>query len=117
MHAAAASPSSSREGEGGGSDATTAPTPAPAPEPEPAHTLGAGSATQPGLPVPVLLVSLDVNALNYCRFSLLPLDLPRPALDPDDGREALLAVPNLVESAYVRSLPLPPLPALGLEYL
>ena len=114
MHAAAASPSSSREGEGGGSDATTAPTPAPAPEPEPAHTLGAGSATQPGLPVPVLLVSFDVNALNYCRFSLL--SLPR-CPNPDDEREALLAVPNLVESAYVRSLPLPPLPALGLEYL
>ena len=34
-----------------------------------------------------------------------------------DGREALLAVPNLVESAYVRFYPPPSLslPALGLE--
>ena len=51
-----------------------------------------GSAAVPGLPLPTLCASPDVNALNFCRFSLLaPL-----------GRAALLAVPNLVESAFVR---------------
>jgi len=45
---------------------------------------------------PTRLYSLDVNALNFCRFSLLPLVGPhRP------GYEALLAVPNLVESEFV----------------
>jgi hypothetical protein len=55
-----------------------------------------GSAALPasGLTTPSLCYSLDVNALNYCRFSLLP----------SDGTEssALVAVPNLVESALVR---------------
>ena len=42
---------------------------------------------------------MDVNALNYCRFSLLPL--PEDACTED--RRALVAVPNLVESAHVRT--------------
>ena len=67
---------------------------------EPARTLGGGSAALPGLATPVLLDTLDVNALNFCRFSLL--ELPSSAAAAADGREALLAVPNLVESAYVR---------------
>ena len=41
---------------------------------------------------------MDVNALNYCCFSLLPLQEDARAED----RQALIAVPNLVESAYVR---------------
>lgn len=45
------------------------------------------------LPVPDLDYSLDVNALNFCRFSLLP--------SPKAEHEALLAVPNLVESSLV----------------
>jgi hypothetical protein len=40
---------------------------------------------------PSLLYSLDVNALNFCRFSLLPLS----------DSKALVAVPNLVDSNYV----------------
>ncbi|KDQ19260.1 hypothetical protein BOTBODRAFT_27843 [Botryobasidium botryosum FD-172 SS1] len=48
------------------------------------------------LTTPKLLKSLDVNALNYCRFSLLPL--PRKGSLEGD---AFLAVPNLVESSYV----------------
>lgn len=70
-------------------------------EEEPARTLGGGSAALPGLATPALLDTLDVNALNFCRFSLLALP---PAAAAADGREALLAVPNLVESAYVRCL-------------
>ncbi|KIO34044.1 hypothetical protein M407DRAFT_13649 [Tulasnella calospora MUT 4182] len=44
---------------------------------------------------PPLRYSLDVNALNFCRFSLLP--------ETRDGGEsyALVAVPNLVDSALV----------------
>ncbi|KAJ7637684.1 WD-40 repeat-containing protein [Mycena polygramma] len=49
-----------------------------------------GSAALPDLPTPALCYSLDVNALNYCRFSLLP------GSSPD---EALIALPNLVESS------------------
>ncbi|KAJ7284899.1 WD-40 repeat-containing protein [Mycena rebaudengoi] len=55
-----------------------------------------GSAALPGLPTPELCYSLDVNALNYCRFSLLPQHLTDG--DPDVPH-ALLALPNLVESS------------------
>lgn len=45
---------------------------------------------------PKLQLSLDVNALNFCRFSLL-------RLEPLDGQEtALVALPNLVDSSLVR---------------
>ncbi|KAI0031197.1 WD40 repeat-like protein [Vararia minispora EC-137] len=47
------------------------------------------SATAPGLATPELIDSMDVNALNYCRFSLLSL-----------GDDLWIAIPNLVESAY-----------------
>ncbi|KAH9168819.1 WD40 repeat-like protein [Lactarius sanguifluus] len=53
-------------------------------------TVGGGSASSPGTLELELSYSLDVNALNFCRFSLLPLH---------DGGEALVAVPNLVESS------------------
>lgn len=66
---------------------------------EPPRAVG-GSAALPGLQTPELCYSLDVNALNFCRFSLLQL----PADARTDDRQALLAVPNLVESAYVRIL-------------
>lgn len=62
-----------------------------------------GSAAVPGLLPPKLCYSMDVNALNYCRFSLMRL--------PDNGRasgsgardepQALIALPNLVESSLV----------------
>jgi len=41
---------------------------------------------------------MDVNALNYCRFSLL---IPSP--DIEGELTALLAVPNLAESSLVRA--------------
>ncbi len=44
------------------------------------------------LPVPDLNYSLDVNALNFCRFSILS--------SHKAGNEALIAVPNLVESSW-----------------
>ena len=57
-----------------------------------------GAASQPGLPTPVLKYSMDVNALNYCRFSLLPL----PTFS-DKEHTALIALPNLIESSLVRA--------------
>ncbi|KAJ7158839.1 WD40-repeat-containing domain protein [Mycena filopes] len=56
----------------------------------PASARVGGSAALPDLPTPTLCCSLDVNALNYCRFSLLP------SSSPD---EALIALPNLIESS------------------
>jgi hypothetical protein len=58
-----------------------------------------GSAVQPGLPVPTLCYSMDVNALNYCRFSLLKLS---PSHSGSTGEDrAFVALPNLVESSVV----------------
>ncbi|KAJ7593068.1 WD-40 repeat-containing protein, partial [Mycena floridula] len=51
------------------------------------------SAVSPGLPTPTLRYSMDVNALNYCRFSLLPVNVPGLPTS------ALLALPNLIESS------------------
>ncbi|EPQ52637.1 WD-40 repeat-containing protein [Gloeophyllum trabeum ATCC 11539] len=64
-----------------------------------------GSAALPGLQTPSLLYAMDVNALNYCRFSLCPLPPPRRTGEIS----ALLAVPNLIESslADVWTLPSP----------
>ena len=56
-----------------------------------------GSAAQPDLPVPVLCYSMDVNALNYCRFSLFP----SRALNEDGEDRALVALPNLIDSSVV----------------
>ncbi len=56
------------------------------------------AASESGLPLPELEYSLDVNALNYCRFSLLPLV---DTVGTGEDTRALLAVPNLVESALV----------------
>ncbi|KAG9008457.1 ASTRA complex subunit [Tulasnella sp. 427] len=48
-----------------------------------------------GVTGPSLRYSLDVNALNFCRFSLLP-EPPGTG-----GRRALIAIPNLVDSSLV----------------
>ncbi|KAM5538451.1 hypothetical protein V8D89_007784 [Ganoderma adspersum] len=69
---------------------------------ESARVLG-GSASLPGLQAPQLCYSIDVNALNYCRFSLLPL----PEDTRTEDRRALIAVPNLVESAHADVWTLP----------
>jgi ASTRA-associated protein 1 len=42
---------------------------------------------------------MDVNALNYCRFSLL---LQPASAQFSESNEALIALPNLVESSLVR---------------
>lgn len=47
---------------------------------------------------PTLCYSMDVNALNYCRFSLMPVS----ATSEKGEARALLALPNLVESSLVR---------------
>ena len=56
----------------------------------------------PGTLILELGYSLDVNALNFCRFSLLCLDPPQPSVD----MRALVAVPNLVESSLASPSPL-----------
>ncbi|KAF8968172.1 WD-40 repeat-containing protein [Flammula alnicola] len=64
-----------------------------------------GSAGLPSLPTPTLCYSMDVNALNFCRFSLLKL----PKVSEENAKpKALIALPNLVDSstADVWSLPL-----------
>ncbi|KIJ67110.1 hypothetical protein HYDPIDRAFT_26512 [Hydnomerulius pinastri MD-312] len=47
-----------------------------------------GAASLTDLAIPSLCHSLDVNALNYCRFSLLP------SSSPDSEITALIAVPK-----------------------
>ena len=66
------------------------------------------------LPEPTLQYSLDVNALNFCKFSLLPvkvsIDRTPPPQIPSTSKltteanhaVALLAIPNLVDSSLVR---------------
>ncbi len=47
------------------------------------------------LPGPQLSYSMDVNALNYCRFSLMPMQLEA------EDRKALVALPGLIDSSVV----------------
>lgn len=54
-----------------------------------------GSAALPSLPTPTLCYSMDVNALNYCRFSLLKL------CEESEEAKAIIALPNLVDSSVV----------------
>lgn len=57
-----------------------------------------GSAGLPSLPTPSLSYSLDVNALNFCRFSLLNL----PSGSGQNGiPKALISLPNLIDSSTV----------------
>ncbi|KAF7791680.1 hypothetical protein EIP86_002703 [Pleurotus ostreatoroseus] len=58
------------------------------------------SATTAGTATPTLKYSMDVNALNYCRFSLLPLPI---TTEPT----ALIALPNLIESSLADVWELP----------
>lgn len=48
---------------------------------------------------PELILTLDVNALNFCRFSILVSSI--------QGSETLLAVPHTVESGYIDLYQLP----------
>ncbi|CAE6470566.1 unnamed protein product, partial [Rhizoctonia solani] len=65
----------------------------------PAAPLLADAANTPNLSTPMLASSMDVNALNYCRFSLYPIQLDPP--------RALLALPNLIESELIDVWELP----------
>lgn len=47
------------------------------------------------LPEPQLSYSMDINALNYCRFSLMPLQLGT------EDKKALVALPGLIDSSVV----------------
>ncbi|KAK0245310.1 hypothetical protein EDD85DRAFT_730782, partial [Armillaria nabsnona] len=53
-----------------------------------------GSAALPESPVPVFRCSMDVNALNYCRFSLMPNDSAIGSSSKDQSSEALIALPS-----------------------
>ncbi|KAK2460896.1 hypothetical protein APHAL10511_007366 [Amanita phalloides] len=67
-------------------------------EEEPPAAMRIGStAALVDLPTPGLRYSMDVNALNFCRFSLLRLAGSR-GLGAAAGTRGLLALPNLVES-------------------
>jgi len=63
------------------------------------EALGGSAASPLGIPVPELTYSLDVNALNFCPFFALGV-----GYNYNTGRddELLVAVPNLVESCWVR---------------
>ncbi|KAG2343527.1 WD-40 repeat-containing protein [Suillus weaverae] len=65
--------------------------------PEESASIRQGPATLLDLSTPTICYSLDVNALNYCKFSLLEAS----------KQEGLLAVPNLVESALADIWSLP----------
>ncbi|KAG2141807.1 WD40-repeat-containing domain protein [Suillus bovinus] len=65
--------------------------------PEESTSIRQGPAILSDLLTPTICHSMDVNALNYCRFSLLNLA-------GTSAQEGLLAVPNLVESALVGNL-------------
>ncbi|KAG1790137.1 WD-40 repeat-containing protein [Suillus plorans] len=64
------------------------------------NKLHSGPATLSDLSTPTTCYSMDVNTLNYCRFSLL-------VLAGASTQEGLLAAPNLVESALADIWSLP----------
>lgn len=63
------------------------------------EALGGSAASPQGIPVPELAYSLDVNALNFCSFSVLEVNFN---YNTGLNEELLIAVPNLVESYWVR---------------
>lgn len=75
----------------------------PRPEQEPQSIRVGGTATLQGLSTPALCYSLDINSLNFCRFSLLPTsnDGAQPENDKRGDDKVLIALPNLVESSLV----------------
>ncbi|KAG1746576.1 WD40-repeat-containing domain protein [Suillus paluster] len=69
--------------------------------PEESASIRQGPATDlSDLSIPTICYSMDVNALNYCRFSLM---FPTGSSE----QEGLLAIPNLVESALADIWSLP----------
>ncbi|KAF8656270.1 hypothetical protein AX16_002706 [Volvariella volvacea WC 439] len=66
-------------------------------EAEPAIRPG-GSAAVLETPKPKLCYSMDVNALNFCRFSLLPVPPGEASGSTEVEPRALIALPNLIDS-------------------
>ncbi|KAL5525622.1 hypothetical protein ACEPAG_6958 [Sanghuangporus baumii] len=64
-------------------------------------------ASNPDMPTPQLRYSLDVNALNFCRFSLLLYSAPQAGSSSSFDASALVAVPNLIESSLADVWELP----------
>ena len=63
------------------------------------EALGGSPASSQGVTVPELVYSLDVNALNFCSFSMLRAN---HNYNTNRNEELLAAAPNLVESRWVR---------------
>lgn len=63
------------------------------------EALGGSAASPQGIPTPELAYSLDVNALNFCPFSMSEVSYN---YNTGWNEELLVAVPNLVESCWVR---------------
>ena len=63
------------------------------------EALGGSAASPQGIPVPELIYSLDVNALNFCPFSMLGVSYN---YNTGWDEELFVGVPNLVESCWVR---------------
>ncbi|EJD06963.1 WD40 repeat-like protein [Fomitiporia mediterranea MF3/22] len=73
-----------------------------------APPLVGSTASSPDLPTPELQYSLDVNALNFCRFSLLCASLSGAESSAASTTErALIAIPNLIESSLADVWELP----------
>ena len=62
------------------------------------EALGGSAASPQGIPVPELMYSLDINALNFCPFSVLGVNYK---YNTGRNEELLIAVPNPVESCWV----------------
>ncbi|KAI0303688.1 WD40 repeat-like protein [Multifurca ochricompacta] len=75
------------------------------PTPIPSLTIGGGSASTSGILELELSCSLDVNALNFCRFSLLSHTTGGRSSGVES--RALIAVPNLIESSLADIWTLP----------
>ena len=78
-------------------------------QPHTSHGSSLAGGPGPSRAAPTLAYSLDTNSLNFCRFSLCPI--PSSVNNNDKGKEkeheALLAVPNLVDSELADMYHLP----------
>ncbi|KAF9048413.1 WD-40 repeat-containing protein [Panaeolus papilionaceus] len=64
-----------------------------------------GSANLPSLPTPSLKYSMDVNAINFCRFSIL--GGIACSSQSTEGKQLLIGLPNLIDSSTVDIWSLP----------
>lgn len=70
--------------------------------PEHAANHALPSRIQEYLPIPALLMALDINALNYCSFSALPR-----RNDAEEKGGTLVAVPHTLDSGFIDIMDVP----------